>query len=211
MKRPSPALVVAGLALFASLGGTGYAASQLRSPARTAASKHKAAPLTSKQVNKLIAAYVAHHHIGARGPQGPAGPQGATGGTGAAGAKGPQGPGAQRIEDLQVGEVTDDTFAEVGPWTLTMTCKSTGVEMVINGPDFISYTESFGLLNEPAATASNHGGANGFTSGVGNGYQQGIHAFLTSGSTMEDLSLEITASKGPPEECEVVGDAIPAS
>ena len=70
MKRPSPALVVAGLALFASLGGTGYAASQQRSAASTAASKHKAAPLTSKQVEKLIAAYVVHHHIGAVGAAG---------------------------------------------------------------------------------------------------------------------------------------------
>jgi hypothetical protein len=95
MKKPSPALVVAGLALFVSLGGTGYAASRLQSSATTAASRHRAAPLTSKQVEKLIAAYVRHHHIGAvgaTGSQGATGPQGSAGATGAPGGTGPQGP-----------------------------------------------------------------------------------------------------------------------
>jgi len=207
MKRPSPALLVAGLALFASLGGTGYAATQLRPAATTASRRHKAAPLTSKQVEKLIAAYVARHHIGAVGATGP---QGAAGPSGAAGGRGPQGPGAQRIEDLQVGEVTDAKFATIGPWTLTMTCTAGGVEMVINGPGSISYTESLGGINKPAVTASNNGGANGFTSDIGNDNQQGLRGFLTTGSTMEELNLEITASEGP-ETCEVLGDAVPAS
>ncbi len=206
MKRPSPALAVAGIALFASLGGTGYAASQLRSPAATASSTHSAPPLTSKKVNKLIAAYIAHHHIGARGPQGL---QGATGGAGAPGSRGPQGPGAQRIEDRQAGVVNGERFATVGPWALTMNCGPAGIEMEITGPGSISYTESFGGFNKTAATASNNGGANGFTSAIGNGNQQGLFAFLTSGSTMEELNLEITASEG--DNCAVVGDAIPAS
>jgi hypothetical protein len=187
MKRPSPALIVAGFALFASLGGTGYAASQLRSPAATAASTHRPAPLTSKSVNKLIAAYLAHHHIGARGPQGP---------------------GAQRIEESVDSEVVGLKFATVGLWTLSMTCTAADVQMTINGPGAISYTESLGSFNKAATTASNSGGADGFTSDIGSGGQQGISAFLTSGTTMEQLNLEITADEGA---CEVLGDAIPAS
>jgi hypothetical protein len=110
------------------------------------------------------------------------------------------------------GEVTGATFAALGPWQLTMTCGAGGVEMVITGPGSISYTESFGGLNKAASTASDNGGANGFTSSIGNGNQQGIHAFLVSGRAMEDLNLEISASEGPPSEtCVVQGDAIPAS
>jgi hypothetical protein len=205
MKKPSPAFLVAGLALFVSFGGTGYAASQLRSPAATAASTHKQAALSPKQVEKLIGAYIRHHHIGARGPQGPAGPQGASG---AAGGTGPQGPGAQRIDEFQVGEVTGKKFAALGPWTLSMTCRANDVLMTINGPGEISYTESLGAFNETATTVSNSGGANGFTSDIANHNEQGIHAFLTSGASMEELSLEISDLEG---HCGVVGDAIPAS
>src|SRR5271155_2324949 len=81
MKRsyPSPALVIACVALFVALGGTGYAATHLPSGTSTAtASKSK-----SKRGPR-----------GARGPQGLQGIPGTAGTTGTPGAPGAAGPGA---------------------------------------------------------------------------------------------------------------------
>jgi len=72
---PSPAMVIASLALFLALGGTGYAATQLRS-----AKDHAS---TSK---------VKHGPRGKRGPRGFAGTQGEQGPAGAGGQPGPEGP-----------------------------------------------------------------------------------------------------------------------
>jgi len=71
-RLPSPAMVVACLALFVAMGGTGYAASQLATDGEqaTASKKGKAK---------------------AKGKRGPAGPTGATGAAGAAGAAGAKG------------------------------------------------------------------------------------------------------------------------
>jgi hypothetical protein len=89
---PSPAMVVACLALFLALGGTGYAATQLRS------GKEQALSSTIKKGPR-----------GKRGPAGPAGPAGAAGergpagpagARGAAGPQGPAGPEASAAEAL---------------------------------------------------------------------------------------------------------------
>src|ERR671934_2691619 len=90
--RPSPALVIACVALFVSLGGTGYAV--LRLPANsvgTAQLKNNA--VTSRKVRNfsLRAADFARGQL-PRGPRGPSGPVGPAGATGATGATGPQGP-----------------------------------------------------------------------------------------------------------------------
>lgn len=68
---PSPAMVVACLALFVAMGGTGYAASQLAEGQGQATASKKA---KAKQ-----------------GPRGPKGPKGAKGAKGATGAKGDTG------------------------------------------------------------------------------------------------------------------------
>jgi hypothetical protein len=73
-KLPSPAMVVACIALFAALGGSGYAAGNLVHKATASSAKPKRGPR------------------GKRGPAGPAGPQGAPGPKGATGDKGAQGP-----------------------------------------------------------------------------------------------------------------------
>lgn len=72
MKRshPSPALVIACLALFVAMGGTGYAATQLP-PAKSQATASKSS--------------------GKRGPRGPRGPQGLQGLQGVPGAEGKPG------------------------------------------------------------------------------------------------------------------------
>ena len=70
---PSPAMVIASLALFLALGGTGYAATQLRSGGgQASASKVKI-------------------KRGPRGKPGPQGPQGERGAGGPAAPRGPQG------------------------------------------------------------------------------------------------------------------------
>src|SRR6185312_15427646 len=70
LKLPSPAMIVACIALFAAMGGTGYAAGQFAHRATASAAKAKRGP---------------------RGKRGPAGPQGAQGPAGARGAAGPKG------------------------------------------------------------------------------------------------------------------------
>jgi hypothetical protein len=202
--------VISCVALFASLGGTGYAAARLHSGATDAKApaKHKAAPkfVTSAQVSKLIASYVASHHIGATGPAGAQGPAGAPG---AEGKVGPQGPGAQRI-DLSSGESAASQVANFGLWKLTLSCKATGTETVINGPGSFTFTESFGPTGGTASTSNGNVIVDGFGTGVGDGNQQGMHGFLSSGSTVMQIDLETTASSGP-QTCGVIGDAIPIS
>jgi hypothetical protein len=77
---PSPALVIALVALFVALGGTGYAASQVGDDHATAATK-KAKAKQGKRGPR-----------GFRGPQGPRGLQGLTGAQGPQGAQGATGP-----------------------------------------------------------------------------------------------------------------------
>jgi hypothetical protein len=99
--RPSPAMVVALLALFVALGGTSYAAlnlprnsvgtRQLKKNAVTAAKLHKNAVTSVKvKAHSLLAKDFESGQLpagpqGPQGPQGNAGPQGATGPTGANG------------------------------------------------------------------------------------------------------------------------------
>src|SRR3954451_11319541 len=103
-RRPSPAFVLAVVAVFASLGGTGYA------PSKTTK------PLTRKQINKLIASYVKAHRSALKGPAGAPGVQGVQGVAGATGNDGAAGPGANRIHDSRVSaQATAQPAGSVGP------------------------------------------------------------------------------------------------
>ena len=89
LRRPSPATVLAFVALLVALGGTSYAAIQL--PANSVGAKQlKKNAVNSKKVKNgsLLRADFRSGQLpaGPRGPQGPQGPQGAQG------AQGPQGP-----------------------------------------------------------------------------------------------------------------------
>jgi len=98
MLRPSPAMVVAVIALVGSLGGTSYAAatlaknsvgsSQLRTNAVTSA-KVKNGTLLAKDFK---AGQLPAGKTGPAGATGPAGPAGVAGPAGPVGATGPQGP-----------------------------------------------------------------------------------------------------------------------
>jgi hypothetical protein len=79
---PSPALVVASIALLLALGGTAYA--QFKLPRNSVSSIHV-------RDRSLLAKDFARNVL-LRGPAGPTGPQGPQGPTGPAGATGPAGP-----------------------------------------------------------------------------------------------------------------------
>ncbi|HKN64063.1 MAG TPA: collagen-like protein [Gaiellaceae bacterium] len=91
---PSPALVVASLALAVSLGGVGYAATRLpRNSVGAAQLRNNAVSSAKVKNHSQKTADFAHGVVrqgapGAAGPQGPAGPRGATGATGPQGAPG---------------------------------------------------------------------------------------------------------------------------
>jgi hypothetical protein len=93
-RRPSPALVVACLALAAALGGTGYSAIVL--PANSVGTKQL-------KNNSVVSAKVMPHSLLAssfkRGQlqPGPTGPKGADGLAGAAGPSGPKGDSATKL------------------------------------------------------------------------------------------------------------------
>lgn len=93
IRRPSPAMVVACLALLVALGGTGVAATVALAPnsVGTAQLKNNAVVSTKVKNGSLLRVDFKSGQLPA-GPQGPAGPAGPAGAAGAAGAAGPAGP-----------------------------------------------------------------------------------------------------------------------
>ena len=99
LRRPSPAMVVACLALLVALGGTGMAAAQLaRNSVGTPQLKDGAVSNSKIRNNAVNSAKVAARSLlrsdfaPGQLPAGPVGPQGPAGPAGAAGAAGPAGP-----------------------------------------------------------------------------------------------------------------------
>jgi hypothetical protein len=105
--RPSPSMVIAGLALLVALGGTGYAAlklpansvggAQIKAGAVGTSDLANNAVISSKVKNgTLLRADFKSGQIPA-GPPGPQGPPGTNGAPGTPGAQGPPGPGARWV------------------------------------------------------------------------------------------------------------------
>jgi hypothetical protein len=94
IRRPSPAMVVACIALALALGGVGYAAVRLPANSVGTLQLRANAVNSSKVANgSLLRADFRSGQIpaGPRGPAGPAGPAGAAGAAGPAGPAGPKG------------------------------------------------------------------------------------------------------------------------
>src|SRR3989442_12090435 len=92
--RPSPSTVIAGLALFVALGGTGYAVTSLPVGSVGTAQLKANAVVSAKVLNgSLLAADFKKGQLraGSRGATGPAGPAGHTGAAGPAGPAGAAG------------------------------------------------------------------------------------------------------------------------
>jgi hypothetical protein len=93
--RPSPAMVVACIALLFAMTGAGYAAGMLGPNTVGTKQLKKNAVISTKVKNgSLLRADFKSGQIpaGPQGPAGPAGPAGAAGAAGAPGAQGPPGP-----------------------------------------------------------------------------------------------------------------------
>jgi hypothetical protein len=199
--------VISCVALFASLGGTGYAATQIHSGATAAKSKKAAKAVTKSEVNKLIAAYVKAHHLG----PGTAGPQGPAGGIGPIG---PQGPGVTPISDEVRGEAGFAKVATLGPWTIEFSCKAGAVGVTrFTGPGSIDMTVIYGVANQPAEKIYDNNSLIGAesVSAIGANGQMSFEGFLKSGTTIEHVSLLMMTEKGIFDECKLVGDGIPVS
>ena len=90
--RPSPAMVVACIALAVTLGGTGYAATQLAPRNSVGTLQVIDRSLLAKDFKQGQLPRGARGPAGPQGAQGAQGPQGAQGAAGPAGATGPAGP-----------------------------------------------------------------------------------------------------------------------
>jgi hypothetical protein len=208
-RRPSPAFVVACIALFVAMGGTGYAA------------QHTSKPLSKSQINKLIGSYFKKHKsqlIGPRGATGPAGANGTNGTNGTNGDRGPQGPGAIHIDGTETGNTSVSPVGTAGPWTVSLGCSASGFRatLAIDGPGTYWATKTIGAANAGAG-ASYEGNGTVSTGSPGfalaaDGQQGGESVVLESGATRIQLNLQVTADNGGLfEVCRVVGSAIPVS
>ena len=112
--RPSPAMIVALLALVVALSGTSYAIAKLPKKSVGAAQLKKDA-VTSKAVkNGSLTAADLKAGVLTSGPAGPAGPAGPQGATGPAGPQGPAGPATSAYAQA----TRDPAFAiPFGDWT----------------------------------------------------------------------------------------------
>lgn len=230
--RPTPAFVIAVLALFVSLGGTGYAAKQIT--AGGSKKKPAAGAVTKAQVNKLIAAYFTAHRTELKGGQGPAGAAGKNGEAGAKGAQGdkgdqgvkgdagvrgekgetgPQGPGAINLS-TDLTEIGTHPLATVGPWSVTLTClasPSTNSTLTIKGPGELVQSS---VLSGTSPVLSNVSTVSGAEIKLTNTQQhRAVTGFLTTGTTTYQLNIQMSAEEPGIQSCPVVGDAIlvPAS
>ena len=129
MHRPSPALIVATIALFVALGGTSYAVTQLpknsvgaKQLKKSAVSSPKIKDGTIEAVDMSSAALAALK--GAAGAQGPPGP------SGAAGAQGPQGPSVGAAAANDASQVLTTSLASVVSLGASPSASSSGPVVV---------------------------------------------------------------------------------
>src|SRR3954452_11094326 len=138
MRRPSPAMVVAVIALCVALGGGAYAAIKL--PKNSVGSKQlkKGAVTPPKLSAKTI-----KQLKGKTGPQGAPGTPGVPGTPGAPGqpgGTGPAGPGAKLFVAEPVASATDAyvQLGKVGAYTLHTRCRISGgtvdAALIVTGP-----------------------------------------------------------------------------
>jgi Collagen triple helix repeat (20 copies) len=151
---PSPAMVVALVALFLALGGSGYAATQIGHSAGK--SKKSKAPSQQTLIKAAVAKYFASHHNQLVGPAGPTGVAGPAGANGPAGAPGPEGAAGLQGPKGETGPagLASKSASVVGPLT-------TGSSSRVNlgGPSVTVNVGPSGLVAYWAkATVSSSGG-----------------------------------------------------
>ena len=166
--RPSPAMVIASLALFVALGGTGYAVTRL--PANS---------VTTRQVvnHSLLAVDFKSGQI-PRGPQGPAGP------AGPAGPQGPAGPAGGSAASkwalirgdggivTQSGGITLAAHPSSGTYILNFGSAVAGKPLLASG----AYASDPGDQRGETTAGPCGGGSEGRTCGVG--FDDSSHVFV---------------------------------
>jgi hypothetical protein len=144
--RPSPAMVVAFIALLLALGGGAYA--QLRIPRNSVGNAQlRANAVTSPKVKprSLLRSDFRAGQLprGPQGPAGPAGPAGAAGARGATGERGPAGPaGATNVTVVQGAQALG---------TSTATCPAG--ERATGGGGFVIAPDAYLFDSSPPTTA----------------------------------------------------------
>ena len=144
LRRPSPAMVVACLALLVALGGTGMAAATQLARNTVGTPQLKDAAVSNPKIknNAVNSAKVAARSLlrsdfaPGQLPAGPVGPQGPAGPAGAAGAAGPAGPAGVigAITDRTASVVVDGGTAENGAYNSSrVTSLCSGNERAISG------------------------------------------------------------------------------
>ncbi len=207
MKRsyPSPALVIACVALFVALGGTGYAATHLPSGTSTAT--------PSKSKSKR----------GPRGVRGPQGLQGIPGTTGTTGITGAPGPGAMDFVFNSSGTAspTPTTLGHAGPFSLSGECVQSGSSTktvvleegpstTIDGFDILGATPH--SVSVPFPAHPTPGELVGVTSTTTTPETYAYSLFLepSSGSPV-DTTITIAATGGTTDTCHASMVVIPTS
>jgi len=147
LRRPSPALVVASLALAVSLGGAGYAAVKL--PAGSVGAKQlKNSAVTSVKVKD--ASLLAGDFKPGQLPAGGQGPKGDKGETGAQGPVGPPGPaGVSNLQYVQAVSATNTT----SPKSMQVSCPA-GKKVLGGGFAMSNEAKAAGVTAESSPLAS---------------------------------------------------------
>src|SRR3954469_21418086 len=135
MSRPSPAMVVALIALCVALGGGAYAAINLPKNSVGATQLKKGAVTPPK-----LAAKTLKQLKGKTGPPGTPGTAGTPGTPGQTGLTGPAGPGAKLFVTEPFASASNEyvQLGKAGPFTLHTRCRISGgtvdAELIVTGP-----------------------------------------------------------------------------
>jgi hypothetical protein len=173
MRPPSPGTVVALVALFVALGGTGYAAQAGGEAAKAkrlnTTQKKQVLALIHRETRRLgggtgpAGANGLPGGTGAAGASGATGATGASGATGGQGAQGPAGPGAVKLFFDRGDDNGTQTLGSAGPWTIKAQCINTGgvtvptsLKVVVEGPGSADVGVNSSLNDGPATPTVRH-------------------------------------------------------
>ncbi len=173
IRRPSPATVMSAMALFISLGGASYAATQIGS------SQIRDNSIQSRDIRNgtILSRDINSGTLSSlRGHTGPVGPRGATGATGKTGATGATGKtGAAGVSGYQVVHVTNNLAGASANVTLVVPCPSGKKEV---GGGFVGPNDKTDVLrSSPADDGSSWTVVLGTTDGSDFGAGSSITAY----------------------------------